>query len=116
MQQQGIGERVMQLHRSTWVGEPKPGSLRQDVPVGVCPCQVAISSGIRGEDVSHRQHVAQQPAQGQPQQHLPITFSSKIWLLQSHISSNDTQVWDKAFSCPTLCLCTFEHTQGMEGD
>lgn len=116
VQQQGVGERVVQLCRSTWVREPKPGSLGQDVPAGVCPCQVAVSSGVRGEDVGHRQHIAEQPAQGQPQQHLPVTFSSESWLRQSRISSNDRQVWDKAFSCPTLSLCTHEHAHGMEGE
>lgn len=62
----------------TWVRQPKPGSLGQNVPTGVRPGQVAVDGGVRGEDVGHRQHVAEQPAQGEPQQHLPITRSSGV--------------------------------------
>lgn len=64
----------------TWVRQPKPGSLCQDVPAGVCPGQVAVGSGGRGKDAGHCQHVAEQPAQGQPQQHLPVTSSTGGWL------------------------------------
>lgn len=72
--------------RGTWVRQPKPGSLGQNVPTGVCPGQVAVGSGVCREDVSHCQHVAEQPAHGQPQQHLSITCTSEVQL-------EDGQIW-----------------------
>lgn len=93
----------------TWVRQPKPGSLGQNVPTGVCPGEVAVGSGVRREDVGHCQHVAEQPAQGQPQQHLPITCTSEVQLRHGQISS--TVVGDKVFPCLTLSTA-----HGMEAE
>lgn len=93
----------------TWVRQPKPGSLGQNVPTGVRPGQVAVGGGVRREDIGHRQYVAEQPAQGQPQQHLPITCSSGVWLGYGQVSG--TVMGDKVSPRPNL-----SPAHGMEAD
>lgn len=84
----------------TWVRQPKPGSLGQNVPTGVRPGQVAVDGGVRGEDVGHRQHVAEQPAQGEPQQHLPITRSSGVPLGYGRVPGT---AWGGGGDTQSLC-------------
>lgn len=81
-QQREMGERGAGSRHGTWVRDPEPGSPRQNVPTCVRPCQVAVGGGVPREDIGHCQHVAEQPAQGQPQQHLPITVSR---LVRAHL-------------------------------
>lgn len=97
----------------TWVRQPKPGSLGQNIPTGVRPGQVAIGGGVRREDVSHCQHVAEQPAQGEPQQHLPITCSSGVQSGYDHISS--TVVGEKVSPCSTLSPAHGMEAEGQQG-
>lgn len=97
----------------TWVRQPKPGSLGQNIPTSVRPSQVAIGGGVRREDVGHRQQVAEQPAQGEPQQHLPITRTSGVQLGHGRVSG--TAVGDKASPCLTLSPGTWDGGRGMAG-
>lgn len=74
---------------------------------------MAVGGGVRREDIGHCQHVAEQPAQGEAQQHLPITCSRGVWLGHGHVSG--TVVGDKVSPCLTLSPAHGMEAEGWQG-